>query len=335
MFTGDAIRDIFENTMGFEIDENNFDKGKSKIFHTAPVGSNCWDNIYYLWTNHLSESQLPSQNFDISIIMFDDDNKKYQFMPLSKIFEKAGNIVEEPGEYQIEHLIIEDVINITDSKDKTVKAQKVDQVWMAPILKQYDPEYQRDVKIHKLKKYSFTEMSAVDSIRTLVTHSIFAYDRKNKTFSKNTKKSQIKDLPKYLQEDYIDGLFWKKGQDNTSINLNAIKNENIKTKYEFTPISNVDVVERLGHGNLILKSILYNLCLTVELEGSTNRKVGRFIGVDRFHNNENEFDYHVGGQWLVVRVQHNFFRNTYVNEINLVKHHVYDKITFNKDENIE
>jgi hypothetical protein len=323
MFTGDAIRDLFENTLGFEIDENNFDKGKTKIFHTSAEGWSCLDNIYYLWENHLSEHELPSGEFDVSIISYDNDTKKYQFLPLSKIFEKAGDFVNTPGEYQIEHLILEDV---THSK-KTQGGEK----WMAPILKEYDPEFQKDIKVHKLKKYSFTEMAGVDSMRDLITHSIHTYDRKNKTFVKITENAQVKDLPTYLQDDYITNKFLKVGDNNTFISLNEIKTKNIKTKNVFTPISNRDVANRLGHGNLIFKSIFFNLCLTVELEGSTNRKVARFIGVDRLQNNNNEFDYQLGGQWLVTRVNHNFFKNTYVNELNLVKHQIYDKINFNSE----
>lgn len=329
MFTGDAIKDIFKNSMGFDVDEENFDKGKTKIFHTAPAGSTPIENFYYLWNNHLSETQLPSENYDISLLQYDDDNKKYNFLPLSKIFEKAGAEISSPGDYQIEHLILED---ITSGSENSGQADKL---WMAPILDQYDPEFQKDVIITKLKKYSFSEMSAVDSIRELVSRSVFVYDRKNKTFSKNAANSQIKDLPKYLQDDYINNKLYVKGNDNTQINLNKVKVENLKVKNTFTPIVDADVVGRLGHSDMLLKSILFNLSLTVELDGSTNRKSGRFIGIDRLQNNNNEFDYNIGGQWLVTRVNHNFFRNTYVNEVNLIKHQVFDKVDFNKDETAE
>jgi len=322
MFTGDAIRDILENSLGFEIDEDNFDIGRTKMFHTATAGSSPLDNITYLWEHHLSEKQLPSEYYDISLILCDPDTEKFQFMPLSKIFENAGKGINEPGIYQIEHLFIEDV----GTQDKA------DKVWMAPVLRTYDPNL--DVKITKLKKYSFTEMSGVDSTRDLVSKSVHTYDSKSKTFSKHSADSQIKDVPNALQQDYITDKLFVKGNENTNIDLNKIKTDNLKHSYKFTPIADGDVAQRLGHASLILKSIFFNNCLTVELEGSTNRRVGRFIGVDRYHNNENEFDYSMCGQWLITRISHNFFKNSYVNEVNMVKPQVYDKITFNKEEDV-
>lgn len=330
MFTGDAIKDILQNTLNFEIDEDNFDKGKSKIFYTSPTGSNCLDTINYLWHNHLSEVLLPSGSYDLSLLLKNRDTKKYEFTSLSKIFQKAGVVVDAPGEYQIEHLILE---NIGQNEQEENQKQPATN-WMAPILLKYDPEYQKDVKISKLQKYSFAEMSAVDSMRSVVSRSVFVYDRKNKTFSKNTSKSQITDLHDNLQNDYINDKFLIKGNQNVQINLNQVKSKNLKTQHVITPIVSENVVERLGHVDLMLKSILFNSALTIELPGSTNRRVARFIGVDRYDFNDTEFDYTLGGQWLTTKVKHNFYRNNYINEVQLIKHQVYNKIVFNKDESV-
>lgn len=319
MYTGDAIKDILKNVMKMDVDETNFDKGSTKIFHTAATDSNVWENLQYLLAHHYASVSLKSENQDVCVFLFDKATQKFSLMPLSKIFQKAGKNASAPKEYQIEHLILEDIGTIQPAADK---------LWMAPLLEKYDPEI--DVKIAKLKKYAFSDMAGVDSMKDMVTTAIHAYDRKNKTFTKCVERSSIQDIPNNLKTDYIeDFLFYKTPQ--TLINMNKIKKTNLKVNNEHTPIADRLVLGRLGHGNLILKSILLNLCLTVEMEGSTHRKPARFIGVDRLANNNTEFDYKLGGQWFIVKVTHNFFRNTYVNEVVCVKPQVYDKIDVKED----
>jgi len=320
MYTGDAIRDIIVNYLGFDVDVENFDKGSTRLFHTAPANSNVWDNISYLLENHLSEIPLKSENYDLCVFIYDRFEKVFKLLPLSKIFEKAGKAVKAPGDYQIEHLILEDIGEL--------KSSPADKLWMAPILEQYDLKV--DVKITKLKKYAFSDMAGVDSIRDMVTTAIHMYDHKNKTFVKSVSKSIISDLEESLKTDYIEPyLFYRSPE--SHINMNAVKNKNLRVNHVFTPITSEKSAERRGHANLILKSILLNLCLTVELEGSTHRKPARFIGVDRLSNNNSEFDYKLGGQWFVVNVKHNFFKNSYANEIVCVKPQVFDKIPVKED----
>ena len=320
MLTGIAIKDILTNYMLFDVDENNFDKGSTEIFHTAPNQSNVWENLNYLLENHFSDITLKSGNNDICIFIFDRTTKKFKLMPLSKIFEKAGKQVDKPKEYQIEHLVLEDIGESEESKD-------AGKLWMAPVLKQYDPNI--DVKITRLKKYAFSDMAGVDSMREMVTTAIHTYDHKNKTFTKSVNNSLITNLSKNLKTDYIEPFLFSKTPQ-TLINLNKVKTNNLKVNSKHTPIANRKILDKLGHGNLILKSIMLNLCLTVELEGATHRKPARFIGVDRVTNNNSEFDYKLGGQWFIVSVKHNFFKNTYANEVVLVKPQVFDKINVNE-----
>lgn len=320
MFTGDAIKDIILNYLDMSVDEESFDRGSTRIFHTAPANSNVWDNISYLLDSHLSELALKSSNYDVCVFIYDRYEDHFKLMPLSKIFEKAGDEIKTPGEYQIEHLLLEDM----------GRTDQADRMWMAPIKEQYDPRI--DVKITKLKKYSFSDMAGVDSMRDMVTTAVHTYDHKNKTFVKSVENSVISDIPEKLKTDYIEPNFLYRNPE-THINMNRIKNENLRIKNAFTPISKLRCLDRKGHANLIFKSVLLNLCLTVELDGSTHRKVARFIGVDRLSNNENEFDYKLGGQWFVVNVKHNFFRNTYSNELVCVKPQVFDTIPVEENVN--
>jgi hypothetical protein len=320
MLTGEAIKDILKNKMGFEIDEAEFDKGSTKIFHTANGQSNVWRNIEYLLENHLSEKVLNGEYYDICFLQYNEKTKQFQLTPLTKIFEKAGNDVNNPKEFQVEHLLLEDIGNLT--------GDNINENWMAPILKQYDPE--KDVKIVKLKKYSFSDLSGVDSLKVLITTPIFMYDRKNKTFKKSVEKSIISDIPKNLEKDYIEPYFLFK-EPATHINLNKVKKQNLKVNNIFTPIVNEKVLEKLGHSRLIFSSIFLNLCLTVESEGSTIRRSGRFVGVDRLTKNNTDFDYKIGGQWFIVNVKHNFFKNSYSNEITCVKPHTFKKIQVEED----
>jgi hypothetical protein len=314
VFTGDGIKDILKNKLKFEVDEENFDKGETKIFHTAPSNTNFWENILYLLNNHYSSTILKSGNNDLSFLIFDDVSEKFQLTPLSKIFEKAGNEVNTPKEYQIEHFLLEDIGNLEGTTNTN---------WMAPILKQYDPKI--DVKIVKLKVYNFSDMSGVDSFKKLITTPAFNYNFKTKTFTRKVDKSLIKDIPSVLEKDYVEDVFLGK-KASSHINLNKVKNENLSVNNVFTPISNLKILERISHGSLLLNSIFFNLCLNIQTEGATLRKSGKFVGVDRLTPNETEFDYKLGGQWFIVNVKHNFYKNSYVNEITCIKPHTYKKI---------
>lgn len=319
IFTGDAIKDILKNKMGFDVDEENFDKGETKFFHTAPANSTVWDNILYIFNHHYSSTLLKSGNNDLSFIIYDNFKKQFQFTPLSKIFEKAGNDVDTPKEYQIEHFLLDDLGNLDESKNLN---------WMAPILKQYNDKI--DIKINKLKTYNFSDMSGIDSFKKLITTPAFNYNFKTKTFSRKIEKSLIKDIPKTLEKDYIVDNFLGK-QPSSHINLNKIKNENLNVNNIFTPISDSKVLDRLSHGSLMLNSIFFNLCLNIQTEGASIRQTGRFVGVDRITPNETDFDYKLGGQWFVVNVKHNFYKYSYVNEITCVKPHTYKKINVIED----
>lgn len=324
LLTGEAIKDILVNNMGYTIDEDNFDKGSTKVFHNSPSDYNVWDNIDYLLSNHASEKKLKSENSDICIFTYDNFTDKFQLMPLQNILNKAGNDVNNPKEYQIEHLFLEDMAEMDTGSS-------AGSVWMAPFLDKLDMN--KDVKMCKIKKYSFVDMAGIDSVNSIITTASHTYDSRTKTFIKNCRQSQIANIPNQIKNDYIQPyMLGGKGGASPYLNLNLNKIKNKKVANYYTPVPNKNVLNKLSYGKLVNKSFFLNQSILLELEGSTNRKIARFVGIDRLiNNNTNEFNGKLCGQWLITYVKHNFYKNSYINELICIKPHTYEKINIRED----
>ena len=115
MYTGDAIKSILiDSEFQVNTDLEKFDRGSSKIFYTTFHDYNIWDNIEYILKQHISTKSTgtePINESDICIFSKDRYNQTFDLTPINKIFKKAGNNVDIPLEYQLEHLFFDETGN--------------------------------------------------------------------------------------------------------------------------------------------------------------------------------------------------------------------------------
>jgi len=321
--TGLAIKDLLKNVMKFNINEESFDLGSSKVFHTSPNDWSVVDNINYLKANHISkeikDTAANKTYKDICLLTYDLLENKYSFTPISEMFKLAGKEFNNPGEYQIEHQYVDEIASTAGKDSTTVR------LLMSPVSKELNLE--KDVFGVKLKKYSFVDASSIFSTTDYVTTPVYTYYHKTKTFVVDTQNSQAKNLNSTIKRNYLKNkvLEGPSGAESV-INMNKIKKENLKINPVYNSIPNPDVSLRRGYGKMLFDSLFMNQCIYIESDGMTIRKPCRFIAIDRLTNNQNEFDYKFCGQWFITNVKHNFFKDKYVNEIIAVKPHSYEKI---------
>ncbi|MEI8344669.1 MAG: hypothetical protein WCG06_01190 [Candidatus Omnitrophota bacterium] len=316
MYTGDIIKAILnENNFKVTTDVKKFDKGSTKLFYTCFNNKNVWENIQYILNNNLSEkikSVEALDEYDVCIFNKDRYSKTFELIPLYKLFAKAGNTENEPGELQLEHTYFEEIGDVAIS---SLKAPTL------PIM-----STTKDIKLGAIKTYQYVDMSSVDNTTTLVTTPVHSYDFKNKTFSINVKDSNIEEIFNKMKKLYIDSkvLVSKGGEPLLTLNNNKLQNLNINPIYSIR--SDKAAILRSGVGNLLYSSLFLNGCLYFQMEGATVRQSGTFIGIDRKTFTDNNFDYKLCGQWFVTCVKHVFTSDSYTNEITAVKNYSFTKL---------
>lgn len=314
MFTGTAIKSILTDN-NFKCSEIDFDKGSTKIFYSAYQDLDIWSNIEYILGQHMSEktSNIEPSEMDICIFNKIRATQEFELVPLYKLFEKAGADATIPKEFQTEHLYFDETGNkISSSPNK------------APVLDKRDTSI--DVKLTKIKKYQFVDMSGSDNTELLVTTPVLSYDFKNKTFGINMADSNISILEEKLKKIYIEKKLLSKNGFHPLITLNANKIANNTINPTISTRCDKPAILKKGLGKLLYSSMFLNQCLAFELEGATIRQSGRFVGIDRQTSSDNTLDYKLCGQWFITKVKHNFFHNMYINEIIAVKMHSYDNL---------
>jgi hypothetical protein len=238
-------------------------------------------------------------------------------MPLSKIFAQAGKDPNLPGPYQIEHLFFDEVGTTSNTPFK------------APFLTTLDSA--KDIKQGKINEYQFVDMSGSDNTNQLVTRPVHSYDFKNKTFSINMANSNINILEEKIKRLYIDKKLLTTGGSHPLLTLNKDKTDNKRINPSYSVRSDTNAINTQGLGKLLFTSLYLNQCLVFQVDGSTMRRSGRFVGIDRLSFSDNNLDYKLCGQWFVTSVKHNFFHNMYNNEVTAIKIHSYKNLNIKKD----
>ena len=313
MLTGDAIKALLTEN-GFAV-ETIFDKGANKLFYSTFNDMNIWQNIEYLLSEHVSEKTTnvePNNQSDICLFDKDRFTNKFSLLPFYQIFFKAGNDPHVPKEYQIEHLYFETIGDMSVASNK------------APLLE--TPDSSVDVKINRIKKYQFVDMSAADNTHLLATTPVHSYNFKTKTFSINMQNSNLNSLEDRMGRSYIQRNLLTKNGPHPILTLNQSKTKNDKIIPVYSPRPTEASVTKKGLGSLLYASLFLNLGLRVQLEGATIRRSGRFVGIDNMTSSDNKFDYRLCGQWFITNVKHIFYKNMYSNELIGVKMHSYDDL---------
>lgn len=320
MFTGDAIKAILlEN--GFEENDisQNWNKGEGKIFYTNPVNVKLNSAIDYLLKYHISSFKQGSLSNEIGDICFLDVHRwtrKFELTSITDIFVKAGKNADSPGEYQLEHLYYEDI----SGGGTSVQMSPNNPSEISPIERKLS--FDKDIKIAKIKNYIFSDMSPEDNVYDIVTRYIHTYHNDTKTFEINSKYSDIKNLKEQIKNMYINNVYTD-GSQPIALTLNNLKLNNQVSISDYSLYSERGQLIKKGLGELLYKGLILNQCLVFDVEGSTFRTSGKFMGIDKLSMTDTYTDYKLCGQWFTTNVKHIFQNEQYVNRIVAVKAHTF------------
>lgn len=303
----------FLTELGFKIKESQFDTGGNLVFATSYSDTNADDTIEYILRKHLASDG------DICFLNTDRLTNEFSLKKLSDMFKLAGSESTKPGDLQLEHLF---VLDSPASQENVV-------IYKSPISKEVSTT--KDVK-GVIKSFRFVENSGQCSTSNFINTAVISYNHKTKTFIYNASDSTIKNVMGKMMETHIRENVLIDGGNCIQIKGNSTKNNYQTYKVAHTPIATKGTIKKAGYGNLLEKVLQLSNCMEMSLEGSMLRKAGTFIALDSNSSiNNNDYDNKVFGQWLVMKVAHNFSEESYSNEVLAVKPYQYKENDLRND----
>lgn len=304
--TGDAIKNVITKslkTYGLTPAFDTFDSGMDKIFYSSPGTDSAIDVISYIKNRHLSS--LDNNQGSLSIIFKDRNTKKYNLLPLTKLFDGAykNGIIDSYGTTNIEHFIL-------PGPGETVKG-------IPPTSRTPDKKttiYLNELSI--IKNYNYTFASGVDINQLLLDRVVYNYNHGQGEFKIGLKDGEVQNVMAKLKTLYISKMKGniKSGASSILNNMYGIQNHINTYSIEQNPN------KIYGQNKNLFVALFLGDSLTFSCIGMTHRRAGRFIGVSKETIvKPNPFDDKVLGQHFVTNTKHIFEGNNYSNEIITIK----------------
>lgn len=318
--TGTAISELLNTDSLFSAhakltkNKETWDDGfeQSKIYYTNPVGYKFIDALDYLYRYHISSS---SNEYQPCILKFERaekslEPKQFSLKSLKSYFEKAGNQINNPKEYQIEHFFI---YGHSESK-KGVPILK------APLNKDsFKTEFKAD-DFSNIREYKIVDMSGLFYSENLCNYRITSYNRFDGQFNEEVIQHNAEDSYKeFYKKNIKNNLITQNSEDRLPISPFIKNGINTKTINSLR----TDQYSRLADGkNIIIKHYLFsNLAINFSIKGSTHRQTGRFFAVSKTADNNTDFDNKLEGQYFITNIIHHFNNasKSYTNQLLGVK----------------
>lgn len=309
MIVEEAIASIlYEAGLENIIDFTNWEYSDNLIFYSLNANKSIWENIKYL----LQHSER--------ILTWDKGIEKLQLIKLDTFFSRAGS--SSPGIWQIEHLFFEDI----------GYTKAVAQSYKAPI----DPSNSNisiDFKsstYSTIYTYKYVQPSGLDTSLTLVSRPVYSHYHSGKQFNVDVRENEIEYAKEYFKNTISSQLLG----DYPVFLLNNTKKDQKAIYPIFSPMSTFDkpnndknIRKCQGLQKILTAGVFLNQTISARLHGSTHRRIGRFMGVDRLYADSNtNYDYSLLGQYLTVNVKHVITDDIYVNDVVMVKVNAYKNL---------
>lgn len=323
-YKGESISDPKQPMASFDdgannSSSNNWDNGsQSNLYiYTSPSNSKAIDDISIVLDHCISNKRKGPVFLRFGRTT---EDKTWKLISLESLFSNSAA-------YQTERLFIEDGIQSS--------TPYIPRSWDAP--QGNNVNYVSPMG-SRIQNYKYSPMVAADDAKQTnspVHHYDFNSGTYSVTFTDNTALS-VKDN---MQENAKLGLFNFSSTNTNSSNAHIVLNVN-QSKTNGTILENVHVSSTFFPpnyaGNKMLKDALFlNNAISFDVNGITLRTAGKFIFIDRFSSStSNPFDDRFLGQWLTVKVNHIFTKNSYINNICAVKVDTNKQLWTQKDTTI-
>ena len=331
--TGEALGELLKNDQEFSKhaknvdDPNLWDKGDplNKIFYTSGSSTRFIEDMNYILDRHTSSEQNKFQPCILKLERAESANQPKQFslLPLKTYFEKAGK--DKPGEYQTEHIFLEEGSQTSASNEVIIQK--------APLDSSNSVEGELKAKdFTNTSNYQLLDMSGLDYSSNLSNKVIVSYNQKKGQFNIESKEHISEKYKEFYKDNVATGILTKNEEDRLPV-TKYIK-EGYNTDYIYS--THYNDKQRLVEGrNKILQHYLFtNLGISMQLRGLTSRTVGRFFGLSKQTLNDQEHDNRLEGQYFLTNLVHFFSptQRSYFTELVGVKVHTYQETNKIQDE---
>lgn len=323
MSVGTSVAELLKNDEDFSkhaklTDTDEWDKGseKTKIFYSAPIGTKFIDNLNYL-LNYTVSSE--ADNYQPCILKFERADatmtpKQFSLKAIKRYFEKAGNAIDTPKEYQTEHFFIYEHATDLDSGIPIKKA---------PINVNDTVNEVKGDEYNSIRNYQLVDLSGLDYSRNLANYRVTSFNSTAGQFTEEGTKHGVEEYKKFFTESIKPFILTHNTEDRLVLTPFIANKLNTKTVLSLRN----DEMSRLADGrNRMLKYYLFsNLAISFNVRGSTHRQTGRFFGVSKLTDNLYEHDHKLEGQYFTTSIVHHFSNKerNYSTQIIGVKTHTY------------
>lgn len=307
MYTGDAMKEIIKMAVGDDEEfDDDWDRGRNKIFYTSPTFRTAKDDLEHLYKTHLSP-----ENEDFCIMNVERFTNKWTLEPFGRICEKVidQNNKKDSGEYLLEHFFVADAgeipaIPVSDKVPVDFGLNK--NISMA--------DY------NKLEKFDIIEISKDLSDETLTTQVAHGFNFKDGRFDIFT--YPIMDIKNHFAENYSNKMKYHTQRDlDPLFYVNENRRENKRVKHTYgVRWRKENLFENFSRNNVLKSGVFTNLGIQFEVQGITYRQAGKFFSISK-HNKyvPSEFENKLQGLWYCTRVEHVISPQEYTNKIIGVK----------------
>ncbi len=327
--TGEAMVDLLQ-TAGlqdhFDGDPdapNNFDMGDeyNTIFYTSPSQSCVVQDLEYIADRHVSEKDQ-----DLCLLQLDrskteeGEPRTFSFLPFQTYCEMAGNQATQPGENQIEHFFIYE-----PGPDNNGKAKV--SLLKAPLSNDAKDRDFKATHYNTIASFKYVEMSGLDNAAAWKPRPMYHFCRGKKQFVFDFWDHKPSVAKQHMIDKYVSKLYSKQSND-ILIHSNQTKIEATNCTPTYSQLQTLNGRKAHGRNRLIEAGIQLNSCISFGAEGLTIRQPGKFIGIDKFHSDQdNDYDNRLCGQWFITKVSHHFAVTSYTTHITAVKIHNFETKT--------
>ena len=281
----------------------------------------------YLLNKHVSTK---NNNYGPSIFNLERYTNEWTLMPLNAYFKRAyipkssGGLTGSAGVFQLDKFILSSSTNTKQGIPSTKKAPH--SIKASTNRNIYLPN------ANNIKNFNFTSMSGIHNQKLLTTTAIHNYNHKNKQFNIEIEENDVEKSREVFTNDYINFLFGDTEGIGTNFLLTNTKKtqKNINHKYSVGDSAGARIAS--GRNRIIKAAIFLNNSIQFECKGSTHRRAGRFISLDREDNyKDSNFEHKMLGQYLTTSVQHVFTENLYSTRIIATKPYTFKNLKFKED----
>jgi hypothetical protein len=319
--TGQAIKNLITET--FRNDYNiepsfdpSWDSGGTNIFYSSPADYKAIDDLYYLLDYHVSGLEGDYT----SCLLRKNRQDVWELKSLNKLFKEAyfkgtSQLGDAGGVGIIENFTIgkqDATFGINNTKQRTPSIST-----FADSLADYSV----------IENFQLANMTAEDAQTSMTTNIVHNYNFQDKLFSVDMLENNYTKNLEVYNKNFVRTMKGTEGRSPyTNIVGNELRVKNKNVNHVYSP--SYDPYQRLnaGRNRFLLSGVFLNTAISFRARGLTAREAGKFITIDRADSqSESTFDSKLLGIYLIIKVEHLFYRGAYINNIIAVK-------TYNSDD---